>query len=210
MFAAHHHFVQPGLTFAPLALMWLVMMTAMMAPTVWPWVRAFHRFGLGTQSSSHPGLATLAFIGGYVVSWAGYSIAAATVQNALGELRLLDEPRGRLAAWPAAAILAVAGVYQLTPFKRACLTHCRNPITYFLTRWRDGAAGGFRMGVAHGAFCVGCCWALMGTALAVGVMSPWWMAALTIAVLVEQVTPWGLWARMPIGLALLGGGLARL
>jgi predicted metal-binding membrane protein len=210
MFAAHHHFVQPGLTFAPLALMWLVMMTAMMAPTVWPWVRASHRFGLGTQSSSHPGLATLAFIGGYVVSWAGYSIAAATVQIALGELRLLDEPRGRLAAWPAAAILAVAGVYQLTPFKRACLTHCRNPITYFLTRWRDGAGGGFRMGVAHGAFCVGCCWALMGTALAVGVMSPWWMAALTIAVFVEQVTPWGLWARMPIGLALLGGGLARL
>ena len=91
----------------------------------------------------------------------------------------------------AAAILFTAGAFQFVPFKRACLMHCRNPLTYFLTRWRDGASGGFRMGFHHGLFCVACCWALMATTLAAGAMSLWWMLLLGTVTLLEQVSPMG-------------------
>ena len=106
-------------------------------------------------------------------------------------------------------ILFTAGAFQFAPLKRACLMHCRNPLTYFLTRWRDGAAGGFGMGFHHGLFCVACCWALMATTVAVGVMSLWWMAALAAIALVEQVAPHGDTFRRPLGVALIAAGVWR-
>jgi predicted metal-binding membrane protein len=108
-----------------------------------------------------------------------------------------------------AAVFAVAGVYQFVPLKRACLTHCRTPLAYFLTRWRNSPPGVFRMGFDHGLYCVGCCWALMTTALAVGVMNLWWMAALAAVALLEQVAPYGATLRRPLGGALLVAGLWR-
>ena len=129
--------------------MWFVMMTVMMAPTVWPWVSAFNRLGGNT----------LIFSSGYAGAWLIYSVAAASIQLLLPH---------HVPPSIAAAILFTAGAFQFVPFKRACLMHCRNPLTYFLTRWRDGASGGFRMGFHHGLFCVACCWALMATTLAVG------------------------------------------
>jgi predicted metal-binding membrane protein len=116
---------------------------------------------------------------------------------------------------PAPAILvpivfALAGVYQLTPLKRSCLTHCRNPIGYFLARWRSGPAGGFRMGLAHGVYCVGCCWALMAITLGIGMATVTWMIALAIVAFVEQVVPRGEMLRIPLGVALLAGAFSRL
>ena len=108
-----------------------------------------------------------------------------------------------------AIVFLAAGLYQFAPLKRACLTHCRSPIGFFLTRWRNGPAAGFRIGLEHGIHCLGCCWALMATALAVGVMNLWWMAALAAIALVEQVAPHGDTFRRPLGVALIAAGVWR-
>lgn len=165
-----------------LTAMWFVMMAAMMAPTVWPWVRSFHRLGG----------ATLPFAFGYLAAWLGYSVAAAAVQLAV-----------RTPAMLAPAVFVVAGLWQFAPTKRACLDHCRNPISYFLARWRGGPAGGFRMGFDHGIYCVGCCWAIMATMLFVGMSSVWWIAVLAGVTFVEQVAPRGDRLRIPLGLVLI-------
>jgi predicted metal-binding membrane protein len=112
--------------------------------------------------------------------------------------------------WLGAVIFLVAGLYQFAPLKRACLTHCRTPLGYFLTRWRNGPMGAVRMGLHHGLFCVGCCWALMATAFAVGVMNAWWMAALSVLALVEQVAPRGQAVRRVLGAAFLVAGILGL
>jgi len=169
--------------------MWFVMMSVMMVPTVWPWVSAFNRLGGNT----------VIFSSGYAGAWLIYSVAAASIQLLLPH---------HLPPSIAAAILFTAGAFQFVPFKRACLMHCRNPLTYFLARWRDGASGGFRMGFHHGLFCVACCWALMATTLAVGVMSLWWMTALAVITFAEQVSPWGNRVRIAIGLALIASAAA--
>ena len=171
-------------SFLPLAGMWFAMMTAMMVPTVWPWVSAFNRLGGNT---------TL-FSGGYAAAWLFYSLAAAAIQMLLPH----ELPRALTAS-----ILLTAGVFQFAPLKRACLMHCRNPLTYFLVHWRNGAAGSFGMGMHHGLFCVACCWALMATTLAVGIMSIWWMAALAAVTFAEQVMPFGEHIRKGVGIALL-------
>lgn len=204
--AAHAHGLAAG--FLPLTLMWFGMMAAMMAPTVWPWVRSFGRF-----DESRTGLAAVAatsvFAGGYLAAWLAYSVVATLVQQALQAVSLLDPLSGMTAAAGGVVFIA-AGLYQFAPLKRACLTHCRSPFTYFLSRWREGAVGAFRMGFGHGAYCVGCCWALMATALAVGVMNPWWMAALAALALVEQVAPGGRALRVPLGVALVAAGIWRM
>ena len=181
----------PHLPYLPLAAMWFGMMTLMMAPTVSPWVFAVRRLG-GNPAT---------FSTGYIGAWLIYSFAAASIQWLLPH---------ELPNAAAAAILFAAGAFQFAPIKRACLMHCRNPLTYFLTRWRDGAAGGFRMGFGHGIFCVACCWALMATTLAVGVMSLWWMAALAVVTFAEQVSPWGDRVRVGVGISLLCGSVVAL
>jgi predicted metal-binding membrane protein len=205
-----HHGGHSDSNVISLAAMWLVMMIVMMAPVVWPWVRAFHRFDLSGRRADGSSLATAEFIGGYIVAWSGYALVAAAVQIGLQKLQMFDVVGDRLGPWPAATVLAAAGLYQLAPLKRACLTHCRNPMTYFLTRWRPGPAGGLRIGLAHGAYCVGCCWALMATAFAVGVMNTWWMAFLTAAAFIEQVSPWGARLRVPLAIAMGAAAAARL
>ncbi len=178
-------------SFPALSAMWFVMMTAMMAPTVSPWVLSFNRLG------GNP----LIFSGGYAAAWLLYSLAAASIQLLLPH----DLPKPI-----AAGILFTAGAFQFAPLKRACLMHCRNPLTYFLTRWRGGAAGGFGLGFHHGLFCVACCWALMATTIAVGVMSLWWMSALALVTFAEQVSPWGDRVRATVGAALVAGALYAL
>ncbi|MEO8677693.1 MAG: DUF2182 domain-containing protein [Vicinamibacterales bacterium] len=190
----HVHLAAPG--FVALSGMWLVMMTLMMAPTVWPWVRAFHSFGASADTPASRTVATTTFLGGYVMAWLLYSAAAAGFQLQI-----------TVTAYVGAALLIGAGVFQFAPLKRACLTHCRSPFGYFLARWRNGPAGGFRMGFAHGVFCVGCCWALMATALAVGMTNLVWMGALTAAAFAEQTLPRGDRLRAPIGLALIAAGV---
>jgi predicted metal-binding membrane protein len=180
----------PHAPYLPSVAMWFAMMTGMMTPTVWPWITAFDRLG-GNR---------LIFSSGYAAAWLLYSLAAASIQ-----LLLPHELPNTLAA----SILFIAGAFQFAPIKRACLMHCRNPLTYFLARWRDGRSAGFRMGFNHGLFCVACCWALMATTVAVGVMSLWWMAALAIVTFAEQVSPYGEAVRRGAGVALLAGALLK-
>lgn len=194
--------------FLPLAMMWLAMMAVMMTPTVWPWLVAF-----GRLTAAGPGLwprfgATIPFAGGYASAWAGYAALAAGLQVALASTGWLDG-NGALPRGAGAIVLVMAGAYQFVPLKRACLRHCRSPLTTLLNRWHDRAPHGFGLGLAHGAFCVGCCWALMATSLAVGMASVWWMALLAAIVFVEQVAPGGDRVRVPLGLALMAGGLVR-
>jgi predicted metal-binding membrane protein len=194
--------------FWPLTLMWFGMMAAMMAPAAWPWVRAFHRFsdaGRGAHAA-----ATARFASGYLLAWFGYAIGAAFLQRALQETTLMGSSGNAVVPWLGAVIFLVAGLYQFAPLKRACLTHCRTPLGYFLTRWRNGPMGAVRMGLHHGLFCVGCCWALMATGFAVGVMNVWWMAALSVLALVEQIVPRGQAVRRMMGAAFLGAGILGL
>ena len=119
-----------------------------------------------------------------------YSVAGAALQLALQRAGFLDRG-GRMPSTGAGLVLIAAGAAYFTPLSRACLKHCRNPLTYFLSRWDKGPRGGFRFGAAHGAYCVGCCWALMLTGFAMGVMNPVWMGFLTLLVCVEKLAPRG-------------------
>ena len=205
--AGHLH-AAPDAAFWTLALMWFGMMAAMMAPTAWPWARAYHRFS-DTKRRAELG-ATTYFASGYLLAWLGYAIGAALLQRALHAAALMQPPGDIVIPGMGALIVLIAGVYQFAPLKRACLTHCRTPIGYFLTRWIDGPTGAFRMGLHHGLFCVGCCWALMATAFAVGAMNVWWMAALGAVALAEQIAPQGELLRRALGGTLLAAGIVRL
>jgi predicted metal-binding membrane protein len=205
--AGHAHAV-PGVSFWWLALMWFGMMAAMMAPTAWPWARAFHRFIAAERDAELS--VTAQFASGYLLAWFGYAIGAAFLQRGLQAAALMQPSSDIVVPRAGAVIFLVAGLYQFAPLKRACLTHCRTPLGYFLTRWLDGPTGAFRMGLHHGLFCVGCCWALMATAFAVGVMNVWWMTALGMVALVEQIAPQGQLVRRAVGAAFLAAAVFRL
>jgi predicted metal-binding membrane protein len=197
-----HMHAGAALGFWPLTIVWFVMMAAMMAPAVWPWVVAFHRFS-GTTSAPCTG-ATALFAAGYLAAWLAYSLAASGAQLALEHAAVLQQ------SWTRAVIFLMAGLYQFAALKTACLTHCRNPLTYFLTRWRNGLAGGFRMGIHHGAFCVGCGWVLMATMLAVGATNLWWMGVLAALASIEQASSFGHRLRRPLGIALVAVAVATI
>ena len=187
-----------------LTVMWISMMAVMMAPTAWPWLLTFQRLSAPTRGLARAASVSL-FGSGYLTAWAIYAVAAAGLQFALLRSGWLDASSA-LGATAAAAVLIGAGLFQFTSLKRACLTHCRNPLSFLLARWHNGPIGGYRLGLAHGWFCVGCCWALMTTVLAVG-MSNWlWMIALTAAVGVEQAVPGGDRIRWPLGAILVASG----
>jgi len=205
--AGHAH-AAPGETFWPLALMWFGMMAAMMAPAAWPWVYAFHRFS-GANRTANVGR-TVRFAFGYLLAWLGYAIGAALLQRTLQATALMQPSNAVVVPRLGAVIFLIAGLYQFAPLKRACLTHCRTPFGYFLTQWRNGPMGAVRMGLHHGLFCIGCCWALMATAFAVGVMNAWWMAALAALALLEQAAPQGQIPRRALGGALLVAGIWQL
>ena len=177
----HHH--AGWRAFASLAWMWQVMMVAMMTPAAVEWLLAYAALARrGLQSAA-------AFAAGYFVVWSGYSMVAAGAQMALTHAGFLAD--GRLPGQAGGAVLIAAGLLYFTPFQRACLTQCRNPLTHFLARWKNGPPGGFRLGIAHGAYCVGCCWMLMLTAFAMGVMNVLWMAVLTLLISVEKLAARG-------------------
>jgi predicted metal-binding membrane protein len=204
---AHAH-AAPAVAVWALALMWFGMMAAMMALTAWPWVLAFHRFS-GARRGAERG-ATARFVSGYLLAWLGYALGAALLQRALQSAALMQPTNDSVVPRLGAVVFLIAGLYQFAPLKRACLTHCRSPLGSFLTRWRNGPIGAFRMGLHHGLFCVGCCWAMMTTAFAVGVMNVWWMATLGVIALLEQIGPQGHTSRRVLGGAFLAAGICQL
>jgi predicted metal-binding membrane protein len=164
---------------------WVVMMAAMMFPSVSPTVALYSRM-TREQSIARP----LVFAGGYLVTWAAAGAVAFTVALAGGRAfgDVLAWSRG--GRWIAGATLIVAAVYELTPLKDACLGKCRSPLGLLLGSWRDGHAGALRMGAQNGAWCVGCCWALMASFFALGIMSAVWMAIVAGMIAIEKTLPW--------------------
>jgi predicted metal-binding membrane protein len=165
---------------------WIVMMAAMMFPSVSPTVALYSR-----MTRSRTPVAPLAFVAGYLVAWSAAGLVAYGLsevgQSLLGS-ELLWDGAGR---WLAGGTLVVAAVYELTPPKDVCLAKCRSPLGFLIGSWRNGLSGALDMGVRHGAWCIGCCWALMASLFALGVMSLAWMAFVAALIAAEKTLPWG-------------------
>ena len=191
-------------------LMWLAMTGVMMAPVVLPWLRALSRIAEGgALAAVGPFPPVGPFAAGYAVAWAGFSAALAGVHLALSSMSV-PVPFGLEAPALSAAALWLAGGFQFTRLKEACLSHCRSPAGYLLTHWRSGLAGHARLGFGHGLHCVGCCWALMALALVVGMINLVWMGLLMAVMVAETTLPGGARLRKPVGALLLAAGLAVL
>jgi predicted metal-binding membrane protein len=191
------------------ALMWVVMMSAMMTPSVLPITMTFMRLERGDRGSRAHRDGFL-FVGGYLMVWSAFALVATLVQWSLHRAALLHTHLLSTGPVLAGAILLAAGLYQMTPFKTACLAHCQTPIGFLLSHWQDGARGALRMGMHHGRYCLGCCWALMLVMFVSGVMSVAAMAVLTLFILVERLLPAQPWATRVPGLALIAWGVWTL
>jgi predicted metal-binding membrane protein len=158
---------------------WVVMMAAMMFPSLAPTVVLYARM-------TRDRIAPLLFTSGYLMIWGAAGAAAFALCWAAGDVLAWD----RAGRWIAGGTLLAAAVYELTPLKDLCLSKCRSPLGFLLGAWREGRAGALQMGAKHGGWCVGCCWALMASLFALGVMSIAWMAAVAALIAVEKLLPW--------------------
>lgn len=189
--------------FVHAALMWWTMMIGMMLPSAAPMILLFGNVQRRQLATEHPRLRVALFTAGYLATWAVFSVLAAAAQLALAGHDLLTTMDLRVSAWLGAALVALAGVYQLTPLKNACLRRCRSPAEILARHWRRGSSGAVRMGLEHGRYCVGCCWLLMALLFVVGVMNLLWVAAIALFVLVEKLLPHGETTARVSGVALL-------
>jgi predicted metal-binding membrane protein len=184
---------------------WVVMLAAMMFPSVAPMVTAYAKISRRRRETGRyaPHGSTALFVAGYLFSWTAFGLVAYGLYEAAAQLvpgAFAAEPGGRYAA---AGVILAAAVYQLTPAKNVCLNKCRTPLDFILHRMRTGYAGALRMGVEHGAWCVGCCWALMVALFALGVMSVGWMALVGAFIAVEKMLPWKRLANRSVSAALV-------
>jgi predicted metal-binding membrane protein len=177
----------------PLFLMWAGMMVAMMLPSATPMIPTFAAVSRNRRKQQRPYVPVGVFAAGYVTVWSGFSLLAAVAQWFFHREALLSAGMASQSAIFAGLLLLAAGVFQFTPLKHACLSQCRAPFEFIMTRWREGAGGAFRMGVEHGLFCAGCCWALMGLLFVAGVMNILWIAVLSLIVGLEKLLPRGFW-----------------
>ncbi|HJR95250.1 MAG TPA: DUF2182 domain-containing protein [Gaiellaceae bacterium] len=163
---------------------WIVMMAAMMFPSVAPTVALY-----SSMTKSHSPVAPLLFTSGYLAAWTSIGVLAFAVATAgdrvSGDVLAWD----RAGRWIAGATLIVAAIYELTPLKDVCLGKCRSPLGFLLGSWRSGRSGALQMGARHGAWCIGCCWALMASLFALGVMSLAWMAVVAVLIAFEKLIP---------------------
>ncbi len=191
---------------AAILVMWAIMMAAMMLPSALPMLLQFVDLASrnGEAARGH------AFVGAYLLVWLVFSMAATTLQWCLQAAGWTDPMAASRSAWLTAALLLLAGIYQFSPLKQACLARCRTPIGFLLGEWRPGARGALVMGLRHGLFCLGCCWALMALLFVGGVMDLAWVAALAIVVALEKLLPRGARLAVVMGLVLIGVGVFRL
>jgi predicted metal-binding membrane protein len=191
-------------------IMWWVMMIAMMLPSATPMILLYARVYRQAQtkqqinsSSSIP-----AFVVGYLLIWLGFSLAAVLLQCLLEQLGLVHG----MMMWISerhlsAGLLIIAGIYQFSPIKHACLKQCRSPVEFISRHWQQGNLGALKMGISHGTFCLGCCWILMLLLFAGGIMNLVWIAGLAIIVLAEKLLPIGQMISRLLGMLLCVSGL---
>jgi predicted metal-binding membrane protein len=175
---------------ALMALMWSVMMAAMMLPSAVPMVLTYDSLDRG--SSGNRTGSTPLFVTGYIVMWAAFAVGATVFQWLLHTMTLVNGMGVVTQGWFAGALLIGAGIIQFSPGKLSSLGACRTPMGFLMTSWREGGAGALRMGLHHGRLCLGCCWSLMLLLFVLGVMNLAWVALLAIFVLLEKVAPRGI------------------
>jgi len=214
--AAHGTMAMPGmqawtaLDLALLFLMWAVMMAAMMLPSAAPMILLVATVERRRRERASPAVPTAIFAAGYLVVWTAFSAAAAVAQWGLHQAALLSPMMASTSPVLGGLLLVAAGIYQWLPVKSACLSRCRSPVGFLGSEWREGRAGALVMGLRHGLFCLGCCWALMTLLFVAGVMNLLWVAAIAALVLVEKLAPGGARSGRLAGLALAGWGVWML
>jgi predicted metal-binding membrane protein len=191
-------------------LMWWIMMIAMMVPSAAPMVLLFAAIARKRQTQATPFIGTAAFLVGYLAVWASFSALAALLHWGLDFAGLLTPMMTASGGIFGGLLLIAAGLYQLTPLKRACLGQCREPIRFVSTHWRAGNRGAFHMGIVHGAYCLGCCWFLMGLLFFGGVMNLYWIAGIGLYVLAEKLVRRGHWLDYTAGTVLTVAGIMIL
>lgn len=201
----------PAAYLAETFIMWLIMMVAMMLPSAAPMILLYGKLARAARQQGAVFASTTVFAGFYMAVWAGFSVIAAFVQwglarsGVIADMGLAFGDR-RIAG----ALLIAAGLYQASPFKRACLEKCRSPLSFLMTLWRPGLAGAMRLGLTHGFYCLGCCAMLMALLFVFGVMNLAWVAALAIAVLIEKLVPGGERMALVIGVVAAAAGAAMI
>lgn len=186
--------------------MWALMMAAMMLPSALPMILTFSEVAMRSGERARGG----SFAAAYLLVWFAFSAGATALQWAFQAMEWVNPMIVSTSATLTGLLLVIAGVYQFSPLKKVCLSHCRTPLGFLLGEWRAGTGGAFVMGVRHGLLCVGCCWALMVLLFVGGVMNLAWIAALTVAVAVEKMAPYGDRLGAMMGLVLMAAGLVKL
>ncbi len=177
---------------APLFLaIWIVMMVAMMFPTAAPMILTFHKVQASKRQRGEAFVATWVFVTAYMLVWTLSGVAAYAGASAAEAAAMSTALSSATAARIGGAVVLMAGIYQLTPLKDRCLSKCRTPVSFIMTSWRDGASGALRMGLLHGAYCLGCCWLLFVILFPLGIMNIVAMAVITLVILAEKTLPWG-------------------
>ena len=187
--------------FGRIFVMWVLMSAAMMAPTVLPALATYDDLGRSTSTNFS------ALLSGYLLVWIGFSLIAAAAQMVLFQAELLSALGDSRSQALTGLLLLVAGVYQFTPLKEACLSKCRAPLSFFFAHWDEGP---FRNGLRLGAVCLGCCWALMALAFVGGVMNLVFMGLATVIMVLEKMPDIGRFVTRPLGVALIVGALVTL
>jgi len=177
----------PG--FLTMLAMWSIMMMAMMAPSAAPMIITFATVNRRRRERSAPYVPAAVFLLGYLIVWTAFSALATTAQFWLTSVRLLSMSMASASPVFAGGLLIGVGLFQWTPWKQRCLTHCAGPLQFLMSAWREGWTGALRMGVQHGLFCLGCCWAVMALLFVAGVMNLLWVAALSFFILAEKLAP---------------------
>ena len=198
-----------AIDFGLMYLMRAAMMTAMLVPTAAPVILVFARVNRSKRNQGQPFVSTGVFLSGYLAVWAGFALFATLSQWGLHQATLMPSMMGSVTPALGGTLLIAAGIFQWTPLKYVCVNHCRTPMGFIMSEWREGHSGALGMGLKHGAYCLGCCWFLMGLMFVAGVMNLLWMAAIAAYILLEKVAPTGTRAHLvtwATSLVLVGWG----
>ena len=197
-----------AMEFAFVFAMWTVMMVGMMTPSAVPMILMYARVGRETEPQGAPLSATVWFAAGYFLVWTAFALLATFVQWAFERTAVLDSAMASTSNVVGGLLFIAAGSFQWTRLKDVCLTQCQKPFAFLMTHggFRSDAPGSLMLGLRHGAYCVGCCWALMSVLLVAGVMSPLWIAGLALLILLEKVTPFGRRIASLAGMVLIAAG----
>jgi predicted metal-binding membrane protein len=198
-----------AMEFAFVFAMWIVMMVGMMTPSAVPMILMYARVGRQTQAQSRPLTATVWFAAGYFLVWAAFALLATLVQWTFERSALLDSAMANTSTVVGGLLFVAAGSYQWTRLKDVCLTQCQKPFAFLMRQggFRGDAPGSLMLGVRHGAYCVGCCWALTALLLVGGVMNVLWIILLALFILLEKVAPFGRQIALLAGMVLIVGGV---